>query len=58
MADVFDALTTDRVYRPAYSHEQAFAIMRAERGLHFDPWVLDAFLGGEAEIKVIARISG
>jgi PAS domain S-box-containing protein len=58
VADVFDALTTNRVYRPAYSHEQAFAIMRAERGRHFDPRVLDAFLGGEAEIKVIARISG
>jgi PAS domain S-box-containing protein len=57
VADVFDALTTDRVYRRAYSHEQALAIMRLERGRHFDPWVLDAFLGAEAEIKVIAELS-
>ncbi|MEA2623885.1 MAG: cyclic di-GMP phosphodiesterase [Chloroflexota bacterium] len=57
VADVFDALTTDRVYRRAYSHEEALGIMRVERGRHFDPRVLDAFLGGEAEIKVIAALS-
>jgi putative two-component system response regulator len=57
VADVFDALTTDRVYRPADSHERAFAIMRAERGLHFDPRVLDAFLGAKAEIIAIAGLS-
>jgi PAS domain S-box-containing protein len=57
VADVFDALTTDRVYRRAHSHEQALAIMRLERGGHFDPRVLDAFLGAEAETRVIARLS-
>jgi HD-GYP domain-containing protein (c-di-GMP phosphodiesterase class II) len=44
IADVFDALTTDRVYRKAFSVEEAVAMMRAERGRHFDPVLLDAFL--------------
>jgi len=44
VADVFDALTSDRVYRKAYSVEDALKIMRAERGHHFDPVILDAFL--------------
>ncbi len=44
VADVFDALTSDRVYRTAYSVEQAVQMMRAQRGLHFDPALLDAFL--------------
>ncbi|MFI5005685.1 MAG: HD domain-containing phosphohydrolase [Solirubrobacterales bacterium] len=44
VADVFDALTSDRVYRTAYSVEQAVQMMRAQRGLHFDPVLLDAFL--------------
>ena len=44
VADVFDALTSDRVYRGAYSVEEAVQMMREQRGLHFDPVMLDAFL--------------
>jgi len=44
IADVFDALTSDRVYRKAFTVEEAVAMMRAERGRHFDPVLLDAFL--------------
>jgi HD-GYP domain-containing protein (c-di-GMP phosphodiesterase class II) len=44
IADVFDALTSDRVYRKAFAVEEAVAMMRAERGKHFDPVLLDAFL--------------
>ncbi len=44
VADVFDALTSDRVYRKAFSVEDAVKIMREERGHHFDPRVLDAFM--------------
>jgi putative two-component system response regulator len=44
VADVYDALTSDRVYRKAFSHEEAVEMMRAERGTHFDPQVLDAML--------------
>jgi methanogenic corrinoid protein MtbC1 len=44
VADVFDALTSDRVYRKAFSVEDAVRMMREERGNHFDPMVLDAFM--------------
>ena len=44
--DVFDALTSDRVYRPAFALEDALRIMRDGRGTQFDPVVLDAFLAG------------
>ena len=44
LADVFDALTSDRVYRRAFAVGEAVEMMRAERGKHFDPVLLDAFL--------------
>ena len=44
VADVFDALTNDRVYRPAFSVEEAVATMGAGRAKHFDPNLLDTFL--------------
>jgi putative two-component system response regulator len=50
---MFDALGTARFYRPAFTYERAVAVMRAERGSHFDPEVLDAFLAAEREIKAI-----
>lgn len=53
VADVFDALTSDRSYRQALPVEDAVAIMRAERGSHFDPAVLDPFLESLGEVAVI-----
>jgi HD-GYP domain-containing protein (c-di-GMP phosphodiesterase class II) len=44
IADVFDALTSDRVYRKAFSVQEAVQMMREERGKHFDPVLLDAFM--------------
>jgi putative two-component system response regulator len=44
IADVFDALTTDRVYRAALPLSQAISIMRDGRGTHFDGELLDLFL--------------
>jgi putative two-component system response regulator len=44
VADVFDALTSNRVYRPAFDREAALRMMRDERGTHFDPRVLDVLL--------------
>ncbi len=43
LVDVFDALTSDRPYRPALSSQEAFAIMREGRGTQFDPDVFDVF---------------
>ncbi|MGA7178439.1 MAG: HD domain-containing phosphohydrolase [Thiobacillaceae bacterium] len=42
VADVYDALISRRVYKPAYPHEQAVEMILAERGRHFDPDVVDA----------------
>jgi putative nucleotidyltransferase with HDIG domain len=43
VADVFDALTTNRPYRVALSFEQARSMIEEESGSHFDPQVVDAF---------------
>ena len=43
VADVYDALTTHRPYRPAYSSQEALEAMHADRGRVFDPEVLDRF---------------
>lgn len=44
VVDVFDALTTDRPYRAALSFQEAAGLIADERGRHFDPEVVDAFL--------------
>ncbi|MHC1752568.1 DUF3369 domain-containing protein [Humidesulfovibrio sp.] len=44
VADVFDALMSDRIYRPAWPLEQVVAHFKAERGKHFDPHVTDILL--------------
>jgi HD-GYP domain-containing protein (c-di-GMP phosphodiesterase class II) len=43
LVDVFDALTSARAYKPAYSVEQALATMANGRGSHFDPDMFDRF---------------
>lgn len=53
IADVFDALTTVRPYKQAWSVEDAFAHLRAQAGLHFDPLLVEHFLGLGAEIDAI-----
>ena len=44
MVDVWDALTSDRAYRPAWPPDRALRHLVAGRGAHFDPHCLDAFL--------------
>jgi putative two-component system response regulator len=41
--DVYDALVHERVYRPAFSENEALAIMRENKTIHFDPAVFDVF---------------
>jgi len=43
LADFYDALTSDRVYKKASSHEETRELILANRGTHFDPAVVDAF---------------
>ncbi len=54
LADVFDALISRRVYKPPFPHEQAFQMIVKERGLHFDPDVVQAFVDGYDELRAIA----
>jgi putative two-component system response regulator len=55
VADVYDALISRRVYKEGMPHEKAVAIMREGRGSHFDPDILDTFLGLVDEFERIAR---
>lgn len=49
VADVYDALTTQRVYKPAYLHAATKSMIVAEIGTHFDPAVVEAFLAQEQQ---------
>jgi HD-GYP domain-containing protein (c-di-GMP phosphodiesterase class II) len=49
VADVWDAIRSDRAYRPGWPIDQALDHMIAGRGFHFDPRCLDAFLAVLAE---------
>ncbi|EPJ54434.1 MAG: hypothetical protein OFPI_06810 [Osedax symbiont Rs2] len=55
LADVYDALITKRVYKPAFSHEKAKSIIIEGNGSHFDPAVIDAFLKLEQQFIEIAN---
>lgn len=43
LADVFDALGSDRVYKKAWDNEKIFTLFKQERGKHFDPQLIDIF---------------
>ncbi len=58
IADVYDALISERCYKPAFSHEKAMAIILEEKGKSFDPVVVDAFVQIEDRIKQIANAFG
>jgi len=53
LADVYDALTTRRVYKPDYGHNVARDLIIEGRGTHFDPEIVDAFLRCEGEFIAI-----
>ena len=52
IADVYQALISDRPYRRAYSKKKALEIMKKESGKHFDPQIVKIFL------EIIARVNG
>ncbi len=53
LADVYDALTSERPYKEAYTHERARKIIINGRGRHFDPDVVDAFVAREDDFNII-----
>jgi putative two-component system response regulator len=55
VADVYDALTSKRVYKEAFSHEDAMATIVRDSGTHFDPDVVGALLGAEPQFISVRR---
>ncbi len=54
IADVFDALVSERIYKKAFSYEKAMAIIKDGSGKHFDPKVVEAFVDSSEEIFAVA----
>ncbi|MBI1901443.1 MAG: response regulator [Planctomycetes bacterium] len=55
LADVYDALTSKRIYKPEYSHEIAKAIIMDAEGTQFDPAIVSAFLNRELDFLAVRR---
>jgi len=55
VADVYDAMVSNKVYKAGMSHVQAMGCIAAERGAQFDPVVVDAFLSCADDIEQVAR---
>ena len=58
VVDCFDALTSDRPYRPRLSTDEAFDILRQRRGNMYDPLVVDTFIDSYAELAPLATEAG
>jgi putative two-component system response regulator len=58
IADVFDALTSNRIYRPAFQPDEARTMMLGARGTHFDAELLDLFFGSYDDVLEIRRSAG
>jgi response regulator RpfG family c-di-GMP phosphodiesterase len=59
VADVYDALTTERRYKNAYSHDEACEIIVKEKGRKFDPDLVEVFLEVEEEFgRIRDAVSG
>jgi len=57
VADVYDALTKNRIYRRAISHEEAYSIMVDGKGTYFDPDIVEIFENVHEEFKRISNMS-
>jgi response regulator RpfG family c-di-GMP phosphodiesterase len=53
LVDAYDAITSRRRYKAERSHEDAVEIIRGERGAHFDPHIVDAFLECHSEFDSV-----
>lgn len=53
VADVFDALVAERVYKPAMPFDKAISIIKESSGEHFDPVIVEAFLKAEDKIRAV-----
>lgn len=55
VADVYDALTSKRPYKPAFDHDKAVSIIREGRGSHFEPDLVDIFLKLNLQFDKVRR---
>ncbi len=55
VADVFDALTSPRIYKPAFPLEKALEILQEGAGTQFDPKVVEVFMDSLTEVKVVLK---
>jgi putative two-component system response regulator len=55
LADAYDAITSARPYKPAFDHDEAIRRITKDRGTHFDPMLVDAFLSCHEEFGRIKR---
>lgn len=55
IVDVYDAITSQRVYKPAYDHNYALEVLRNESGKQFDPELVSAFMEIEQQIHTISK---
>ena len=58
VADVFDALVSERPYKHAWSIEEGFAYLESQKSKHFDPRCVEAFLAGAEKVREIQRQFG
>ncbi|MCB9494143.1 MAG: HD domain-containing protein [Desulfobacteraceae bacterium] len=54
IADVYDAMISKRVYKPAFSHDKSVKLMKQLKGIHFDPDITDTFISVSDEFKNIS----
>ena len=55
IADVYDAIVSERPYKKAFSHEEAVEIIKKDSGSHFDPKLVEVFLLVEGKFKTISQ---
>lgn len=55
IADVYDALVSERPYKKAFTHEKAVEIIREDAGKHFDPYLVEVFLRHSDDFAGVAH---
>ncbi len=54
MADVYDALTSKRIYKQSVSHDEAVRVLIKSSGAQFDPAIIEAFLRREKDFQLLS----
>jgi putative two-component system response regulator len=57
LCDVYDALRSKRRYKDGFSHEESLRIIEQDRGKHFDPEIVDAFLDSQDEFRRVGDLT-